>query len=623
MEISEAKIILGNSQPFAKLNPKQLDRLIEISKIKEYKNGQIVYQQGSPPDSFYFLLKGRVTISTKSTEDKEPQRIEIIKRGVCFGVISLLTGDNHSVTATSIENSFILEGEKESFNQYLNKIPSLSLDFSRILSQRVKVRTRPKKIFQSKKIGIVTRDSNQKNVYIVDLAKEIKKQTKKKVICIRFASCQDRRKDNISNFSGISSEKKILALGGFREEDVLDYILHKDIDYLYIKDILDNFISLLNFLSEGYHFILYEIPENLTDKDFSEFINSAYQLHLLVFPQAEELNKMKVFIKRLKFKHPLKEAKIVLAKSAQDKNLSFNQRYKLFNHPVYATLPLDDSVNYSRLLRRIARQVGEVTVGIALGSGAAYGFSHIGVLRILEENGVEIDMACGSSMGAVISALWAVGFSLDEIEDICLKIGKKISSFSILGFSFPFKGIIRAKSLENILKSIFGNLTFYDLKHTLKIISFDFLRRRTKIIEEGLIYKAVAASCAFPGIFEPVEVKKDIFLDGGILNPLPAKILLSYGASKIIASNISLSHEQALREYRKRDRFHVFDFVFGSVEVMQQKFIQEALEICDVVIHTNLEGLGWMEFDKISEFIKRGEAAASSKVNEIKEVLIN
>jgi len=612
MEINEAKIILGNSQPFTQLSPKQLDKLIEICQIKEYKNGQAVYQQGCPPDFFYFLLKGRITISTKNREDKDQQKIEIIKRGVCFGIISLLTGDNHSVTATSIEDSFVLEVEKESFNQYLNKIPHLSLDFSRILSQRVKVRTRPKKIFQSKKIGVIARDSDQKNNYIVDLAKEIKKQTKKKVICI-------------SHSNGISSEKKVLTSSSFREEDVLDYIVYKDIDYLYVEDIQDNFISLLNFLSEGYHFILYEIPEKLTDKDFSEFIGSAYQLHLLVFQKQKELNKIKVFIRRLKLRRSFEEEKIkiVLAENAKDKNLSFNQKHKLFNYPVYATLPLDDSVNYSRLLRRIARQVGEVTVGIALGSGAAYGFSHIGVLKVLEENGVEIDMACGSSMGAVISALWAVGFSLDKIEDICLQVGKKISSFSILGFSFPFKGIIRAKNLENILKSIFGNLTFYDLKHTLKIISFDFLRRKTKIIEEGLIYKAVAASCAFPGIFEPVEVKKDIFLDGGILNPLPAKILLNYGASKIIASNISLSHEQALREYRKRDRFHIFDFVFGSVEVMQQKFVQEALDICDIVIHTNLEGLGWMEFDKISEFIKRGETAASSKINEIKEVLAN
>ena len=612
MEISEAKIIVGNSQPFAELSPKQLNQLIEIAKIKEYKNGQIVYQQDSPPDFFYFLLKGRVAILAKNAEDKEPQKIEIIKRGICFGIISLLTGDNHSVTATSIENSFILEVEKGSFNQYLNKIPHLSLGFSRILSQRVKVRTRPKKIFQSKKIGVVVGDSQQRSTYIVDLAKEIKKQTKKKVICI-------------SNSSGISSERKTLALGCFREEDVLDHILCQDIDYLYVKDIRDNFIALLNFLSEGYHFILYEIIENLTNKDFSEFISSAYQLHLLVFPQQKELNRMKVFIKRLKLKRLFEEEKIkiVIAESVQDKKLSFSQRHKLFNHPVYATLPLDDLVNYSRILRRIARQVGEVTVGIALGSGAAYGFSHIGVLKVLVENGVEIDMACGSSMGAVISALWAVGFSLDKIEDICLKIGKKISSFSILGFSFPFKGMIRAKTLENILKSIFGNLTFYDLKHSLKIVSFDFLKRKTKIIEEGLIYKAVAASCAFPGIFEPVEVKKDIFLDGGILNPLPTKILLNYGTSKIIASNISLSHEQALREYRKRDKFHIFDFVFGSVEVMQQKFIQEALEIADVVIHTNLEGLGWMEFGKISEFIKRGEVAATSKINEVKKVLIN
>ena len=135
----------------------------------------------------------------------------------------------------------------------------------------------------------------------------------------------------------------------------------------------------------------------------------------------------------------------------------------------------------------------------------------------MEKNNIAIDIICGSSIGALVAALWAAGFDSEKIEKKAVEFGKKISSFSIMGFSFPFKGVMKAKRLEGICRGIFGDLTFHDLKHTLKIVAFDFLKRKTVVLQEGFLYKAVAASCAFPGIFEPVNFKKDILLDGGIL----------------------------------------------------------------------------------------------------------
>ena len=151
-------------------------------------------------------------------------------------------------------------------------------------------------------------------------------------------------------------------------------------------------------------------------------------------------------------------------------------------------------------------------------------------------------------------------------------------------------------------------------------LSKDFRRRQSVILDKGLIYKAVAASCAFPGIFEPVGSTKKLLLDGGVLNPLPTKILLDAKAHKIIASNISLSQEEALRHYAAR-KLHIFDFIFGSIETMQQQFVQQAIKIADVVIHPHLEGLGWLEFDKIEELIERGETAARNKLAEIKRLV--
>ncbi len=303
-------------------------------------------------------------------------------------------------------------------------------------------------------------------------------------------------------------------------------------------------------------------------------------------------------------------------------SLSVQKAYTLIGQPIYANLPRILDAGYQKALRRISREVGEVTVGLALGSGAAYGFSHIGVLKILEQEGIPVDIICGSSTGAMIAACWAAGFSIEDTEKFSRGFARKISSFSIAGFSVPFRGIMKSRRLENIFKSIFKDLQFCDLKHSLKIVAFDFLKRKTVILENGLVYKAVAASCAFPGIFEPIRVGKNILLDGGVLTPLPTEILLRYNVNKIIASNITLSREQAYREYGKRNKLHIFDFIFGSIESIQQEFIEQAWKITDVVIHPNFEGRNWMEFDKFEEFIKRGEEATLGEIDKIKELVL-
>jgi len=621
MDSKEISLIISNSPPFNGLSSRQINKLINISEVKEYKNGEIIYKEGDPPSHLYFLIKGRVVASAKS--GKEDRRIEVLKRGTCFGIISLLTDDPHSVTVKSIEISLILQVEYETFKMFLKKNPYLALDFSRILSQRVKVRSKPKKIFQSKKIGIMGSILAGKTRYMFDLGVKVKEQTQKDVICIQIITFGEEKAHFIPEVLSQNRKSEILSLKDFSEEALTDHIINSDIDYLCIRaDVGDNFLPLLNFLSESYHFILYEIPHKFLEGYCDDFIIPAHQVHFILFPKREELTKGASLIRELKVHNPLNQEKIkvIFAESFAEKGLPLERKRRLINHPVYASLPSASHESYHKALRRISREIGEVTLGLALGSGAAYGFSHIGVLKVLEENKIDIDIICGSSMGAVIAALWAVGHSIEEIEKLSNESGKKIGKFSILGFTFPLKGIMRARRLESIFKGLFKNLTFYDLKHTLKVVAFDFLKRKPIVLSKGLLYKAVAASCAFPGIFEPINFKSNILLDGGILSPLPTKVLLNYDVHKIIASNISLSSEQSRREYRKRDRFHIFDFIFGSIETMQQMFVEEAVKIADVVIHTNLEGLGWMEFEKISAFIRRGEIAAQEKIEEIKNL---
>ncbi|MDD4954952.1 MAG: patatin-like phospholipase family protein [Candidatus Omnitrophica bacterium] len=617
MDIKEAKFVLANTPPFNKLSEEEINAFLAICELRKFNHGEIVYKDQDPPDYFYFLLRGRIVVL------KEQSEIEILKRGTSFGIISLFNEEPHSVTTKSIEESFVLKADKEKFKDFLNKNPLISLEYYRLLSQRIRARSGKKKIFQSRRIAVFGSHLSGKTTYMLNLGVKLKEETNKSAVCIEFG---------LSDSFGLNIFAKngaILNLDVFKEETLSSYISKGSlqdnktaVDCLTIK--INDTIklpSLLNFLSENYHFIIYEMPDKFFDNNLYEIASPADYFHFLMLPEAKDVSRVSSVMLALSERDPLASdrVKIILSYFAVKERLPVNEIKETLHANIYATLPAYGK-EYFNAVKRVSKEVGEVVVGLALGSGGAYGFAHIGVLRILEKNHIPVDIICGSSIGSVIASLWALGVSPDEIERLMIEFAKKLNLFSIWGFSFPFKGLWRAKYLENILKKIFKDKTFYDLKHPLKIVVFDFATKEARALEEGPLYKAVAASCALPGIFEPINFKDKVLLDGGVLNPLPTKILLNYGADKIIAVNVTPSQEEIVKEYNKKNKFHILDFIFGSIETMQRQFIAQAITVADCVIHPNFDTFRWLEFNKVEDFVKRGEAATLNKLEELKKI---
>ncbi|MFA5271928.1 MAG: patatin-like phospholipase family protein [Candidatus Omnitrophota bacterium] len=625
MDSKEVKFLIANTAPFNKLKEEEVDGFLNICEIKTYKRGEIIYNDQDPPDYFYFLLKGRIVILGSDSGIKA--EIELIKRGTAFGIISLFNDEPHSVTTKPIEESLTLRVEKEKFKNFLSLHPALSAEFYRILSQRIRARSGKKKIFQCKRIAIFGTRLSGKTTYAFNLAFKLKEETRKNVIFVEFIAEEDKKP-----LSFCEQEGKMFDLGDYKEENFSNYCLQRSlkefkdlsIDCLAVKMTgSENFSALINFLSENYHFVIYDIPDSFEKDKFYELLSPADYFHYSFLPAREDADKASLLIGELKAKNSIniEKIKVILSDFSGQTRLSSAEIKEIIGHSVYATLTSMESQDYGKTLRRISREIGELLVGLALGSGGAYGFSHIGVLKILQQNNIPVDIICGSSIGAVIAALWALGYDADKIEELTSSFGKKLNLFSFRGFSFPFRGFWKAKYLENVLKRLFKEKTFYDIKHPLKIVVFDFASKGVKVLEQGYLYKAVAASCAVPGIFEPIRFKDDMLLDGGILNPLPTKVLLNYGANKIIAVNIIPSQEEMLNEYKKRGKLHIFDFIFGSIETMQRQFIEQAALVADVVVHPNFANLHWLEFGRVEDFIKRGEAATLEKLPEIKKIV--
>lgn len=617
MDSIAAREIIVNFCPFDRLKAKSLDRLIELGLIQEYKNGDTVYRQSDAPDYFYLLLQGRLVAKTQNGAGTN--EIELIKRGTPFGIISIFTGQAHSVTIQAIEDSFVFQVEQERFKKFLSRQSVLAMGLSRILSTRIKARVKPKKIFQSKRIGVLGYSNCGKTLYSLDLARKLKETTAKNVIYIEI-----RSRDDFSLKNLLTAAAAPMDLSDFSEDNLPAHIAHEDIDYLLLKATKSSrFFPILNSLSEEYHFIICELSCHLLDKAFIDFICRADYIHFLLRARRAEIRKAARIIDELKprISSWQDKIKVIISEFGPGDNLSYAQKRSLIAHPIYANIPDKSSLDYLRVIRRIARELGECVMGLALGSGGSYGFAHIGVLQVLEENNIPIDVICGSSMGSLVAAMWAAGFSVERMAKTAREFGKKLNLFSFPGFYFPFKGIVRAKRTQRIYRDIFGDITFYDLKHTLKLAAFNFFTRQAQVLEAGPLYKAVAASCSIPGVFEPVAYRDELLLDGGILNPLPVKILLRYGVNKIIAVNVTPSRKAVAVRRKPSGNWNVFDFIFGSIETMQRQFIREATRLADVVIHPVFDKTDWAQFERIDEFIETGRRRAQEKLEDIRRLL--
>jgi len=178
-------------------------------------------------------------------------------------------------------------------------------------------------------------------------------------------------------------------------------------------------------------------------------------------------------------------------------------------------------------------------IGLALGSGAARGLAHIGVLKALTEKGVSINMIAGSSMGALVGACYARNGEITNFEEIVLKIDwKQLAQLADLNLALLFKGVIHGKKVKELLKAVIGDVEFKDLKIPFAVVATDVNTGEEVVIKEGSVIEAVRASISIPAIFTPVKFKNRFLIDGGIVNPIPVNIVKNMGATFVIACNV-------------------------------------------------------------------------------------
>ncbi len=176
-------------------------------------------------------------------------------------------------------------------------------------------------------------------------------------------------------------------------------------------------------------------------------------------------------------------------------------------------------------------------IGYALGGGAARGLSHIGVLKVLDEYKISPDIIAGTSMGAVIGALYAGGLKPSDIEQVVLQLGWKRLVLPA-DMALPLGGLTQGKRVVSLLKSILGDLTFSQLKYDFACVTTDIITGEQVVLHDGSLIDAVRASISIPGIFAPVMIDERYLVDGGLVNEVPVSVCRVMGAGYVIGVNV-------------------------------------------------------------------------------------
>ena len=251
-----------------------------------------------------------------------------------------------------------------------------------------------------------------------------------------------------------------------------------------------------------------------------------------------------------------------------------------------------------------------VKIGLALGGGAARGFAHIGVIKVLEAQGIVPDIVVGTSAGAVVGALYAAGNSGFELQKLSFKLDEsKISDWSV-----PDRGVLKGEALQQFVNDAVAQRPIEGLKKPFAVVATDLHSGESILFRTGNTGMAVRASATVPGIFRPVSINGHEYVDGGLSSLIPVRSVRQMGADVVIAVDISAHPvNQPVRG--------TLDILLQTFTIMGQNLARYELKEADVVIRPQVGAVGSTDFLARHDAILEGEKAAQAALPRLREAL--
>jgi NTE family protein len=264
---------------------------------------------------------------------------------------------------------------------------------------------------------------------------------------------------------------------------------------------------------------------------------------------------------------------------------------------------------FGRELSRKPAEPRVPAIGLALGGGFARGMAHIGVLKVLEEEAIPVRIVAGTSVGALIGAAYCSGLTIEELE----KLARSCRFTTFARWTVSRYGFASNDRMVAFLARTLKVKTFEELRIPLAIAATNFNTGEGAVFHSGPIIDPVRASCAYPGMFLPVNIRGKWLVDGMLSHPVPARPLREMGADRVLAVHLKgqWSKDGAPR--------HLFDVIGQSFAIAQDQMSHIWRGAADIVVEPDVAGFAYDDFKRAGELIRSGEVAMRQALPEVKE----
>lgn len=251
--------------------------------------------------------------------------------------------------------------------------------------------------------------------------------------------------------------------------------------------------------------------------------------------------------------------------------------------------------------------MAELKVGLALGAGSARGLANIGVVQVLEEHQIPIDVITGTSAGAVVAGLYASGTSMDMIG----RMTNELDWNDLVNFTITRRGLVSSEPIYQMLRILTKGQAFEDLAIPAAVVAADITTGEEVVISSGGVAEGVRASLSIPGVFVPVELNGRLLVDGALVNRVPASVCRDLGADLVIAVDVGWP------PLRKNVR-NLPDVIMSTIDILNRQSAKFRPIEADILLEPELGNVGSTQLNRAEEIIEAGRRAASAHVEQIK-----
>lgn len=250
-------------------------------------------------------------------------------------------------------------------------------------------------------------------------------------------------------------------------------------------------------------------------------------------------------------------------------------------------------------------------IALALGGGFARGFAHLGVLKVFQKYNIRVSHIAGSSVGSILGAAYASGAPLERIIETC----RTLRFRDIARWRVSRLGLASNHRLAALMDRVFGSRQFEDLKIPLAVVATDLSTGEPVVFTSGNLVDAIRASCAFPGLFEPVEIGTRCLADGGLVAPVPTHAARFIGGQTVVGVSVGM------QDGHRGAPTNIFQVVSRAVSAAQKHQLEVWERHADLVLRPDVQFLAWDDFGRADEAIEAGAAAALRALPRIENLL--